>query len=179
MKTRVSTEISEHNNYVIATEEGLEKGIFFRSPIQKVVFDGYGNGKFSPYDFIDKIKNPIRRFYEILIGNGKIVKDIPNIIDRIDFGGFRGNILCSPIYFKREYRKLTAESCNNQNIKKIESYGYESEWCICAGECAVEKTTLHLRSGKKIRIKRHNTYQYTYAHVIKKKIDNTINVSNI
>ncbi len=161
-----------YKEYVINTEEGKEKGLFFRNPLQKVGFDGYyDDSMFSAWKYKKDIKNPIRRLYEILIGNGKIVKNIDEWAENSDFGGFTGNILCFPIYFKRKYRKLVAYSCGNGNIQKIVSYGFESEFNECGGDCDIEKTDILLKNGKHIRIKRKEQYHYTYEHIIKEIID--------
>ena len=167
--------IVDYKGFVITTEEGTEKGIFFRSPLQQVHFDAYGhNAMFPAYKYAQDIQNPIRRLYEILIGNGDIVKNIDSWLQELDFGGCTGNILCFPIYFKREYRKLTAYSCDSSNIKEIKSYGYESEFCECAGECYSEKTVIRLKTGKNIKIKRKDTFYFTYIHIIKDIIDDGI-----
>ena len=64
--------------YAITAEQGTQKGIFFRNPIQKVPFDAYyaNNPESSAWTYRKKIKNPIKRLYEILIGNGDIVRNI-------------------------------------------------------------------------------------------------------
>lgn len=170
----METDVINYKGYTIYTEEGTEKGIFFRWPIQKVDFDAYyGHAKFSVGKFARNIKNPIRRLYEIMIGNGNAVKNIDNWLCDLDFGGFLGNIMCSPIYFKREYRKLSATpNSENANFKSIESYGYEGPFNECGGVCALEKTIFKIANGKTIKSKRKTSYYYTYAHVIKNVINN-------
>lgn len=169
----MKTTISNHKSYVIETEEGIENGIFFRNPIQKVYFDTYyGDMKFSAYKFMKQIQNPIRKFYEILIGNGNAVHNIHKWNESMDFGGFRGNILCLPIYFERKYRKLKAVSTDKtDNIQEIRSYGFESEFNECGGACEIEKTIVSLNNGKKMKITVKDYYNYTYAHIIEKVID--------
>lgn len=172
--------VEEYKDYIIATQEGVQKGIFFRSPLQRVSFDAYGDvpDVISAWKYLRDIKNPIRRFYEILIGNREIVSTIHQMAERCDWGGFDANILCSPIYFKREYRKLSAYSCIDSNIKRIESYGYEGIYNICAGECKVERTKVYIvkrfaffSNTRIIRLKKFNQYYYTYAHIAKEVID--------
>lgn len=174
-------DVCEYKGYIIATQEGVQKGIFFRSPLQRVSFDAYGENvpdKISAWKYLNAIKNPIRRFYEILIGNRKIVSTIDQMANRCDWGGFNANILCSPIYFKREFRRLSAYSCIDSNIKRIESYGYEGIYNICAGDCKVERTKIYIArrfatfsNTRIVRIKRFNTYYYTYKHIAKEIID--------
>ena len=168
--------VDVYKGYIITTEKGEEKGIFFRSPIQKVFFDAYyDRAKLSFWDFVVAVKNPIRKFYEILLGNWKNIKNIEEYSQDPNLAGVELNILCSPIYFKREYRKLSATSCGNHNIKEIKSYGYESPYNNCSGTCDIERTTLYLSNSvskrKKVKIKRTDAYEFTYAHIVKKIID--------
>lgn len=163
-----------YGNYVIQTQEGVEHGIFFRSPIQEVFFDPYDlndNNKYTK-NYLRNIKNPIRRFYEILIGNKDVVNNIETWCGQIGFMGCQIKIFCAPIYFKREYRKLTALSTSaSDNISSIISYGYESEYNWCSGDCAIEKTIIKLKTGRKLWIKRTERYHYTYRHIIEDIID--------
>lgn len=168
--------ISDYKGYVITTEEGTEKGLFFRNPLQHVFHNTYhdSNPKLSAWIYIEKIKNPIRRLYEIIIGNGFVVKNVVDWSEYLNWAGFHANILCSPIYFKREYRKLKAISAdmyNNDNIKEINSYGYENQFNYCAGDCEVEKTTIKLKNGRVIKLKNKDSYHYTYRNIVEKIID--------
>lgn len=168
MKNRVIN----YKGYVISTEEGTEKGLFFRKPLQKVSFDAYyDEPKMSAWKYLHDIKNPFRRFFEILIGNGNIIKNIKEWSNDADWGGFTGNILCCPIYYEREYRRLNAVSSGDYNIQEINSYGYEGEFEICAGHCDMEKTVIKMKNGKKIKIKRGESYHFTYEHLVKNIID--------
>ena len=174
MKNRVVN----YKGYVISTEEGIEKGIFFRNPLQKVEFDAYCDEPIlSAWKYLDDIKNPIRRIYEIVIGNKNIVHNITKWSKDMNWAGFTANIICFPIYFKREYRKLRAISSNKNNIKEIVSYGYESEFNMCGGNCDVEYTTIKLRNGKVMKFKRNEQYHFTYEYKVKEIID-TGNVNN-
>ena len=160
--------VKNYKNYIIHSEDGNQKGIFFRSPLQKVYFDTYncGDYRFSAYRYSRNLTF-IRIIYEYLIGNGYIVKNIFKWIDEIEFGGFYGNILCSPIYFNRNYRKLTAHSSSDSdNIQSIKAYGYESQFNECAGKCTVERTKIRLKNGKTVRIKIRDEYHNTYSHII-------------
>lgn len=164
-----------YKNYVIDTEAGTEKGIFFRSPIQKVNFDAYcEEPMLSAWKYSDNIKKPLRRLYQVILGNSSIVNNVEKWKEDMDWAGFSANILCFPIYFKRDYRKLKAVSVGNDNIQSIESYGYEGEWNNCTGRCDMERTTIILKNGKKIRKKRNESYHYTYEHIVKKIIDEKV-----
>lgn len=172
----MKNETVNYKEYLIYSEEGEKRGLFFRNPLQKVSFDAYSEDPmFSAWKYEEDIKNPIRRLYEILIGNGKIVKNIDEWSENLDFAGFTAKILCCPIYFKRKYRKLVAYSCGNGNIQKIVSYGFESEFNECGGDCDIEKTYILLKNGKHIRIKRKEQYHYTYVHIVKEIIDGAKN----
>jgi hypothetical protein len=138
----IETNVKNYKDFVISTEKGTEKGIFFRSPIQKVYFDAYyDEDTFSAWEYKTRIKNPLVKFIEILKGNKHIVHNINQWADEDNWAGFDANILRSPIYFWREYRKLTAESASpDTNIKSINSYGFESQYNTCGGSCKIEKT---------------------------------------
>lgn len=164
--------IINYKDYVISTEEGTEKRLFFRSPLQKIEFNTYAeDSKHSAWKYFDDIQNPIRRLYEFLIGNRDIVKNIKGWTENENWFGFHGNILCLPFYFKRDYRKLKAISTSNNNIQEIRSYGYESEFNICGGDCDIERTSIKMKNGKTIKIKRNESYYFTYEHIIKDIID--------
>ena len=147
----METNIKNYKGYVIYTEESWQRGIFFRNPLQNVFFDAYESClPFDAYKYVEAIKNPIRRVYEILIGNGRVIKKAPEWADDMCFAGFKANILCFPIYFYRKYRKLETIYCGKErnNILQIKSYGYESKFNFCSGGCAVEKTKINLSNGK-------------------------------
>lgn len=155
--------------YAITAEEGTQKGIFFRNPVQKVSYDAYycNHPATSAWTYLKKIKNPIRRLYEILIGNGNIVKSIDQWAQNDNWAGFRANKLMSPVYFVREYRKLRAKSTRESDtIQKVYSYGYEGPYNDCCGACHIERTCIVLRDGSKIRMKKKDYYHYTYIHII-------------
>lgn len=168
MKNRVIN----YKGYVIITEKGTERGIFFRNPLQKVGFDAYCDDPIlSAWKYLDDINNPVRRIYEILIGNYEVVRNVKKWSKDMSWAGFSANIICFPVYFKREYRKLRAISGSKNNIQEIVSYGYESEFNMCGGHCDVEYTTIKLRNGKVMRFKRNEQYRFTYEHKIKEIID--------
>lgn len=158
-----------HNNHVITTEEGTQFGIFFRNPIQNISFDAYYGDmeKVSAWKYMEKIRNPIRRLYEILIGNKNIVDHIEKWAQNMDWGGFNANVLMSPIYFSREYRRLKAVSSSaNDVIQKMVSYGYEGPYNYCSGACHIERTRITLKNGKRIRLKMKDYFHYTYEHIV-------------
>lgn len=107
-----------YKNYIIDISYGIEKGIFFRSPIQPT------------------------------------------------------NVLCSPIYFKRHFRKLSAVSTDKDSkIQYIWSYGYGNYNYHHFRECDKEITHIGLNGGTCIEMKRSEKYHYTHEDIIKKIID--------
>ena len=78
MSTKTEIEVQNYSNFIITTEEGAGYGIFFRSPIQKKHYDTYVFEKksTSAWDYMAKIKNKLRYFYEFIIGNRNILKHI-------------------------------------------------------------------------------------------------------
>ena len=176
--TNCITETYNNGKYAISTQSGIEHGIFFRNPIQKVYFDlyfYYEDNPFSVYsgpDYIERLENPLRRLYEILIGNKEVINNIEDYLKDENCSGFKANILCSPIYFKRAYRATKVISCDTSNIVKgIYSYGYESEFETVAGGCEVEETKITLRNAKSIKYRMTKKYHYTYSHVMKNLLD--------
>jgi len=166
---------NKKNNIVIYTNEIKKRGIFFRSPIQKVSFheDFDDTYPFEVYHYIDSYKKSVfRRFYERLIGNGKIIKNGEKWSKEENFYGFSANILVFPIYFWRKERILEAVSYDDTLIKKVKSHGYESRYNDCSGACTIEKTTVYLkdglRKGKKIHICKKGEYHFTYSHITEK-----------
>ena len=165
--------------YTVISDKYTAYGIFFRSPIQKVFRDGYYVGivednprVMNAYEYRDAVKKPIRRFYEILLGNGKIVRNIEKWSQNTEFGGVTTKMLRSPIYFKREERSLVAiDTSGQQNISEIRSRGHESDLETCAGSCEKERTTIKLKNGKKIRKVCRDEYFYTYYTTIEDLVE--------
>lgn len=171
--------VENYEDYVISTSEEVEIGLFFRNPLQKIQFyadiDYFTDApdKVSAWIYLYSLQNPIKKLYEILIGNKDIVKNIDNWSKNYDWAGFSANILCSPIYFKRKCRRLIAISCNDsKNIKEIHSYGYEGPYNMCAGACQKEKTIVTLKNGKDFKINVKDKYKFTYIDSVEKLIKN-------
>lgn len=166
-----------YSHCVITSEEGTDYGVFFRSPIQKKHYDTYIFDKksTSAWEYMAKIKNKLRYFYEFAIGNGNILRNINEWSEYDNWAGFDANYLCFPIYFKREYRYLHAQATDPElNIQDVKSYGYEGEFNYCSGACKVEYTTIKLKTGKKIRFKSFESYKYTYSHIVSKIMEGNV-----
>lgn len=156
-------------NYYLSSDRGIHKGIFFRKPIQKVNLNVYGDGSFSGYDhliynYIRKLKNPLFKLYQYILGNKKAIQGIKENIDDMSFYGTSVNILCSPIYFKREYRELNLVCPNHPGIARIHAYGYESPFETVAGKCAKEVAKIYYTSGLVSEVISYQTYDLTYTH---------------
>ena len=162
--------VKNYKKFVIKSEEGIEKGLFFRNPIQKVGFGTWDEDQFNAYTYLSKIKNPLFRFKEILKGNRNIIINIERWAENDDDGswaGFRANVLCLPVYFSRVFRSLEAISqSSDTNIQEIRSYGYESQFNKCGGSCVIEKTLFKLKNGKNIKVSKPESFKYTYGHTI-------------
>lgn len=173
-------DIRRHKNFMVSTESYTQTGVFFRFPIQKVSFDGYyGGSKFDCYKYLESLKNPVRRVFEILIGNKRVVEHGNEWADEDGFAGFSANILCSPVYFKRECRKLEAVrvSCDGSlspSIESIKSWGYEGEFNGVSGRCELEKTVVTLNNGKKFKFKKTDQYHFTYYHIVQKVLNSDL-----
>ena len=169
-----------YDDYLMVCEEGTEVGIFFRSPIQVATFMDYITLEGSGFDigrYINEIKNPIRRVFETLLGNKDVVNTLLHDDDIADV--YKINVLCSPLYFRRRYRKLECnartDSCKG-TIGSIRSYGYDTKFeAWCAGVTHSEKTHIRFKHNlvkkTKIRIKK-KSYRYTYKHVIEDVMKN-------
>jgi len=166
-------EVRNYKHFVINTEEGVERGVFFRNPIQKITFDIWAEKRlFNANYYLRKVKNPFFRFFEKMKGYSYIINNIEKWSENDDWAGFLANILCFPVYFERRYRKLTAESTSEDtNIQSIQSYGYESQYNTCNGNCILEKTIFKLKNNKKIKIKTYENYNFTYRFKIQRIID--------
>jgi len=174
--------VKNYKDFVIKNEEGIERGLYFRSPIQKISFGTWDEDEHNAYTYLFKIKNPLFKFKEILIGNRNIINNIEkwNEKDTGNWAGFNANILCFPVYFKRIYRKLEAISQSlNTNIKSIYSYGYESQYNKCGGNCVIEKIIFKLKNNKKIKINKTENFCYAYEFKIEEIIDGDNIMENI
>lgn len=157
------------NNYIVYTSEGTEYGVFFRSPIQKVMFSDMCNeDKFNCWTYINKLESRWFRLRQKLLGNGDIVNSVKDHANSYDFAGFNANILTSPVYFKRNFRKASVESSDsNTPILKIKSEGFETPYNVVSGRCEKETTIFTFWSGKKQKETRRGQYYNTYFHILR------------
>lgn len=124
------------------------------------------------WNYLDRTKNPIWCFFQILIGNYTIIRHLKEWIKEDDFAGFTANTICSPIYFKRKSRCIEAISnSDDTKIDNIISYGYEDEFINISGQCIKEKTTITFKNSEKITMINKDEYEYTYIHIIKSAIN--------
>ena len=175
MKKANESKLINLEKFVVTTENGIEKGLFFRNPIQKVTFSTWGDDEddvnLSAWKYLNDIKNPARRFFEKIIGNTNVVNNIEKWKENDNWAGFDAKILCFPLYFSRIYRELTAISTDkNENISKFHSFGFESEFCSCSGSCDKETTVIVLSNGKKIKKTMFDNFHYTYLHLFQEMI---------
>lgn len=168
----ITKEISSRNGILFKSESGVQHGIFFRNPLQKIYHDAsYANEKVNAWTYVRRLSRfPFMRAYERLIGNKVIVDNIYDWTDDSDFAGFYANRLMFPIYFKRHFRSLISTSATDPNIETVISYGYERPYNICSGDCDKEITTFIYRDGHRDRVVRRDSYYYTYEHVIEREV---------
>lgn len=163
--------IINYQSYIIHTQTQDKRGMFFRNFRQHIHCDMWYNAE-KMNGYLDKIKNPVRKLYEILLGNKEVVCNLGKWMNETDFCGCDIYIIHCPIYFKRHIRTLTAiDTSNKCNIAKIQSSGYESEFNYCAGHCEVERTKIKLKNGKTMRIVQKGQFHCTYEHIVKQIID--------
>ena len=99
------------NGYVIS-EEGREYGLFFRSPIQGIMasyeYDLYPRGV-NAFELLKKYDTSrLYRLYHNLLGNAKAFAKFRHEADDMEVIGRQINVLTSPIYFTRTYRRARA-----------------------------------------------------------------------
>lgn len=145
---------------VIGGDDTKIKGIFFRSPIQSVDYDWYGDfhSPMYPQGF-NKILNLFR------------IKRAKKHAETENACGFRFLEWCSPIYFTRNVREMLTIPASS--ILKIHSKGYEPYKNGCAGACVEEVTTITYIVGtkvEKITIVSPERYNFAYRHVLAKMV---------
>lgn len=163
--------------YVIFYDEGIETGLFFRFPIRKVCYKIYTERKNDPslIEYYQNCKDfKLFRVLNYILGN----KDAVNTVLDEDFFsddelyGVDVNKIISPIYFKRNYRKLDIINMDeDQPVNYISSYGYDDEYNQIAGNCNKEITYIHTKHKRReIKLRRGKKYLYTYIHTAKELI---------
>jgi hypothetical protein len=162
------------NGYIIS-EEGKEYGLFFRSPIQKVMasYDPYymGEGDVNAFEIKAKYDtNRLYRFWQNLLGNKHAFKMFGHEADDIDVIGRKIKVLTSPIYLSRPYRRTKAIGSGSCAFKKVVSYGFEGYKNNVSGSCDTEKTRIVFKDGTRTTVVKHNDYYYTYKHVIEDEL---------
>lgn len=163
--------ITNYKSYTIHTQSRYKRGVFFRNPRQKIYYNAMCDGA-DISGYLEKIKNPLRRLYEICLGNRDVMHNLGKWMNELDFAGCTIYAIRCPIYFKRKTRTLTAvDNSNKRNIAEIQSSGYESEFNYCDGDCEIERTKIKCKSGKTIRIVNKGQFHYTYAHIVEEIID--------
>jgi len=156
---------------IIITQEGVQRGIFFESPIQKryletVYFSVIDSKYLSAEEYNDKLnESKLYRMFHYILGNGKIIKNIHEWIEKDNFAGVTINVITFPIRFSRKYRRLIAID-EEKNIK-ISSFGYEGKFENVGGGCKKEITKIKVKGHKRIKNKETGSYKYTYEHIIK------------
>lgn len=164
--------------YMIYHDEGVQTGIFFRSPFRKITYKVYPDkaGEYSLIHYVHDIRaNKRFRLFSRLLGNNKIINEIyEDDLDIFtdDLYGIDINTIICPIYFKRNYRYLDIINLEEKGpIDYITSFGYDDEYIDVAGECNKEITKIkHRYKRNEYRIRFGKNYLYTYTHSAKELI---------
>lgn len=163
--------------YIIFHDEGIETGLFFRFPIRKLYYKVFTEQKNDPslIDFVQDCKDSkLFRILNYILGNKDVVKEVleEDIFTENNLYGIDIYKIISPIYFKRNYRKLDIINMDeDQPVNYISSYGYDDKYNQVAGYCNKEITYIHTKYNKKeIKLRRGKSYLYTYIHTAKELI---------
>lgn len=141
---------------------GIQQGIFFRSPFQQFdidLYDGHISWLWKPW------QNPL--LFICNLGKNKQYRNIIN--NGYNAAGIRVRTITSPIYFKRKIRTAIVEFIDHPIYQSISVFGEEPYKNRCSGACIVEKTIFTLRSGKKVKYKRYGNFHYWYEHILKEE----------
>ena len=154
-------------------QELTEKGIFFRWPLQKVMYDvwPYENDRKSIDGWYQQAKrNPFMR-----LPNLRAFKNIPKWFDSENFAGADVYAWCWPIYFKRKVQKAHHILYGHPTIEEIKVFGEEPYLNRCGGACIVEHATFYCTNGKKMKIKTYGQFHWYYTHIVEEwlKTQNT------
>jgi hypothetical protein len=165
-------EVYVTNDFIVETGNKNVYGLFFRSPIQKVVYEHNDVSNYSPSSATKWLFWARILIIPYLLNFKSFSNKRDFIHNRRNAAGIIVNELAMPIYFRRNIRYM--ECCiNNENINisKITSKGYGKYKSDDIGMCHKEITKLHFRNGKTKKIVRRETYYFTYTHIMKKVIN--------
>lgn len=164
------TQTTYYSDFKITSEKGIEHGLFFRDPLsKKILVVNYKNCDTDAFQYIAKIKNPLFRLAQYLLGNRQVILNIEYMqSDETYFTNI--NILRSPVYFKRNYRRTEAINRNeNGCISSIISHGICNE--DCEATCVKEKTITTFFNGRaEVCILRNRAHCFTHLFNIAKII---------
>jgi hypothetical protein len=158
-------------DFTITTGEKYRYGLFFRSPIQKVMYE-HNTNNVNKYSYARKwlfrAKIMVTPYLLNCITFGK-KRDF--ILYNPDAYGIVVNELASPIYFRRKMRYLNClVHDDNSSILRIKSFGYGGYKNRNTGICQKEVTKIYIRRQKTRKVVRRETFCFTYTHMIKRLI---------
>lgn len=146
--------------FSIISETKIEKGIFFRSPIQKVQVETYLG---EAYSWVDNAK---RLVIPYLLNMDKY-SHFKEIIEDDDLAGLVVRVFASPIYFKRYVRTAIHKFKNHPDgLLEIRVFGEEPFKNNCSGACICEKAIFVFDNEKKETVKTYGSFHYYYKHVV-------------
>jgi len=163
--------VSVTNDFTIKTGEKYKYGLFFRNPIQKVIYEhntnDYSHSDARKWLFWAKIM-----VTPYLLNFLTYAKKRDFIWNNSDAYGIVVNELASPIYFRKKMRYLDCTVHNlDSSILRIKSFGYVGYKNRNNGMCQKEVTKVYIRGQKPRKVVRKETFCFTYPHMIKKLIN--------
>lgn len=163
--------VSVTKDFTTVTGEKYKYGVFFRNPIQKVIYehdsDNYKYSDARKWLFWAKIM-----ITPYLLNFLTYSKKRDFIWRNSDAYGIVVNEIAFPIYFRRKIRYLDCEVHNtNYSIRRIKSFGYYGYKSRNNGICQKEITKVYIRGERPRKVVRKETFYFTYPHMIKKLIN--------
>lgn len=175
----------DKKRFHVEERQFIQKGIFLRSPIQKIetsTDSDLVNWKSSSWETIKVLHEKSFRGFILrfvnpeIVKKGRLYKKWKFITKEWGAEGFSCNFIVSPIYTSRIVRSLDVVAINpDEKILELHSWGYESEFNDCAGQCEKEFTRIlknTYKGNKWFSFQSNNgkSYQYIYQHKVEEII---------
>lgn len=161
-------ELESKVQFFTLENEGIEKGVYFRFPLQKVYKESFSFN--DENECVSGWRNrAIKQVIPFLL-NIRMWFKCKEWLEEDDFAGIRVKELCSPIYFIRKVRTATHKILNHPFITEINVYGYEPYKNYCAGAAEREVTIIKFKDNSKNRVVKYEKFHYVYAHVVEQEL---------
>jgi hypothetical protein len=148
-------------------QESVVCGIFFRSPIQKVMknYFPYENEECSSGWWIRAKKQIIPKLLNL-----DTWMKYPKWEESDSFAGMYVKEICSPIYFKRKQRQAI-HRITNHNIESVHVKGWEPYKNSTAGAAEKEVAIITFINGEKCKVVTRERFNYYYGHVVEELVN--------